>query len=322
MGLRHLVNGLAVLALAGCGVAIYESRPTELGLYFGSTDDPDAPAPVLASNALVYADDTVDVSDVEAETMQVKLVRYVRDPDTDALSLEISDETATLAVGFTNRTDQDMTLTLDGETLVFSDLRATHSSGQIYRSYLNRALVHSGTAGIYSQEAFNPVLLGDTEEMEGFFAFGYQTDPSEIAALSGSVDYTGSYYGYGQLTDMDGNILDNELRTNGGILLEVNFNDSQISGYMTGAFFKAAGDEAYSMFFLDADILGNGFVASPDTLCAAGASCVSASSLAGVFYGENSAEISGVIGFDETVDPPGADEATRFVGTAGFSSAN
>ena len=318
--LKHLFSGLAVVALAGCSVS-YDSRATDPTLYFGATDDPSDPSSVLGSNGLVYADGASEASDVEGQTMQVKLVRYVKDPTTGALSIEISDETATLVVGFADRTDQNMTLTLNGETLVFTDREATHSSGQIYKSYLNYALSHSGTAGVYSYESFNPILGDSTEEMEGFFTFGLQTDPAQIAGRDGLVEYSGSYYGYGQLADMDGNILDGELKTNGGILLEVDFTDDQVSGYMNGTFYKDGGNEAYNMFFLNADILGNGFVASPDMFCNPGTDCVSASSMAGVFYGNNGAEVSGVIGFDETIDPAGAAEATRFVGTAGFSAA-
>lgn len=300
------------VALAGCAVT-YPSR---------SVDS----AYLMAPNGLDYADGTQTLADAENTTILIKLARFVRDPETEQTRVVISDEIAVLPEGFTSFADAGLTISLDGETLNFANVVAgenvvgitTLESGQSIWSYLNFAMANSGTGGIYTYQKFSPILGGDAIDTEGFFTIGFQTSPEDIASLTGDATYSGFYFGYGQLLEADGGLLNDELETNGAVTIEVDFNRARVSGQLNGSFDPDGDDTSYSMIFIDAAIDGNSFAAAPDMICQAGATCTSATSLGASFFGDEGAEISGVIGFDETTEL--SETTTRFVGAAGFSS--
>ncbi len=322
------INCLMCLGLAGCS-ATYPSRASDPLYFFGSELAPEGEAGTVGSNGLPYAAGSQALADIEGGSISVKLARFVRNPMTRQTTIILSDETAILPEGFTSFEDAGLTISYDGEALTFINVASgdtvtgitTLESGQSIWSYMNYAMSNSGTGGIYSYEKFDAEIDGNPIDTEGFFAFGFQTDPSDIIALGGEATFNGSYFGYGQVLDLDGNILDEEFRTIGAITIEANFDGMQVSGQLNGLFDPDDIAESYTMVFIGASIEGNGFIAAPDMICGGGSSCTSASSLGAVFYGNDAAEISGVIGFDETISLPGPDDPTRFVGTAGFSSA-
>ena len=315
MPFKKCTAGLALLALSACsGASIAPSRTAD-PIFFIGTAWSDASA-----NGLEFADGAQTVGDAEGREMQVKLARFVRDPSTGTTLIVISDETVTVPVTFTNYGDTDIIMTLDGQTLAFVDGDATLPSGQIVQSYMNYRLTHSGTGAIYSYAKSNEGI-DDPIDMEGFFAIGFETNPDEIAALSGSATYTGSYFGYVQTYDLDGTLTADELQTIGAINMEADFSQASVSGRLTGWIDPTGDNTAYELIFLGAPFLGNGFVGSADMTCPEGANCSSDTHVGGAFYGQNGAEISGVIGFDETIAGPDDGEGAQFIGVAGFSSA-
>ena len=300
------INGLMCVGLAGCGVS-YPSRPIDSAYLNGA-------------NGLEYAEAGLALSDIEEQTISVTVARFLRDSEGNDTVVVISDEVATLPVGFTAYEARDMVITLDGETLTFVDGQATLESGQTVWGYLNYALAHSATGGLYTYGKYASPSEGEAIDTEGFFAIGFQTNPDDILVLSGDATYRGSYFGYGQLLDADGGLLNDELETNGAITIEVDFKSASASGQLNGFFDPKDERDQYSMIFVNAAINGNGFAAAPDMICEAGADCKSATSLGAVFYGDAGAELSGVIGFDETIVLTDTDTTTRFIGAAGFSS--
>ncbi|MGI9391259.1 MAG: transferrin-binding protein-like solute binding protein [Boseongicola sp.] len=312
---KVILAGIILFAVSACGgVAIAPSRPGNPQFFIGSE------TAEAAANGLEFSDGTQTVADVETRDIQVKFARFVRDPTTGEARIVLSDEMVTLPVTFTEYNDRDIVMTLDGETLTFVDGEATLSSGQSLWSYMNYKMAHSGTGAVYSYGQYNEAI-DDPFDMEGFFAFGFETDPNEIAALSGTATYTGSYFGYVQTFDLGGSLTASELRTIGAINLESDFSQANVSGRLTGWIDPASDNTEYELIFLGAPIVGNGFVGSADITCPAGASCTSETYVGGAFFGQNGAEISGVVGIDETVVEPGDNEGYQIVGAAGFSSA-
>jgi len=312
---KLIFSGIALLSISACSSAsIAPSRPgnPEFFIGAGSAD--------ASANGLEFGDGTQTIADVEERELQVKLARFVRDPATGEARIVLSDETVTLPVTFTEYGDRDIVMTLDGETLAFVDGEATLSSGQSLWSYMNFKQDHSGTGAIYTYGRYNEAV-DDPFDMEGFFSIGFETNPDEIADLSGSATYTGSYFGYVQTFDLNGSLTASELRTIGAINMETDFSQAHVSGRLTGWIDPAGDNSEYELIFLGAPIVGNGFVGSADITCPSGASCTSDTYVGGAFYGQNGAEISGVIGFDEAVAGPGIGEGYQFVGAAGFSSA-
>ena len=293
------INGLMCVGLAGCGVS-YPSRPIDSAYLIGPSRPVDS-AYLIGANGLEYAEAGLALSDIEDQKISVTVARFLRDSQGNDTVVVISDEVVILPVGFTAYEARDMVITLDGETLTFVDGQATLESGQTVWGYLNYALAHSATGGLYTYGKYASPSEGEAIDTEGFFAIGFQTNPDDIVVLSRDATYLGSYYGYGQLLDADGGVLNDELETIGAITIEVDFKSASASGQLNGFFDPKDERDPYSMIFVDATIDGNGFAAAPDMICEAGAHCKSATSLGAVFYGDAGAELSGVIGFDETI---------------------
>ena len=304
---------LALLCVSACAGSL-PSREADPEYVLGDDLGP------LGSNGLPYADGILVLSDVEDKGFNVKFVRFVRDHDTGTTTVMITDETAALAPDFTKGTTRSMGLTIGEDVLIFEDGTASLANGQSATSYLNTLLAHSGTAGIYSYDKYQSGDFEGPVDMEGFFAFGFETDPAEIAALTGNVRYTGTYLGYGQWLDDGGAVTDDEVETTGAITFIANFDADTVSGRLEGQFDPGPDGQDYLMVFYNAAIEGNGFAGAPDMVCDANVSCSSATSLGGAFFGVDGAELSGVIGFDETMDPNGSSPEVQFVGAAGFSA--
>ena len=298
------ISLLCMLFLAGCAAG-YPSRPADSAYQ-------------ISANGLQYADNALVLSDIEEQSISVTVARFLREGGAEDTVIVVSEEEVILPESFTAYDARDIVLTLDGETLTFVGGRATLESGQNIWGYLNYALEHSATGGFYTYGKYSTPTEGEAIDTEGYFAFGFQTDPDEIAVLTTSPTYRGSYFGFGQLVDGEGAVVNGELETTGEITIEADFSRSQISGQLNGSYDPDEAKTPYSMIFIEADIVGNGFVAAPDMICASGATCTSNTSLGGTFFGPDGVEISGVIGFDETTQVGG--NITRFVGAAGFSS--
>ncbi|QMU59133.1 MAG: hypothetical protein GKR98_13605 [Boseongicola sp.] len=312
MAKRLILSSLLAASLAGCGVG---PLPGHVGdpSFLGGTDAD------VSYSGLAFADGTQLLADVEGESITVKLARFVHDETAGTTEIVITDETATIPVGFLDRSSRDVILTIDGTPVAFTGGVGTLDSGQSVWSYLNYALTQSGTGGIYAYEGYGPAVANSID-MEGVYAFGFETDPTQIDARSDTVNYAGSYFGYGQMLDLDGAVTESEVETTGAIQLQADFGTSTISARLAGELDVLAGVIPYELIFVGADIVGSGFVGGPDMTCSAGYTCSSATSVGGTFYGVDGHEISGVVGFDETVLGPGLSGGYQFLGVAGFSA--
>lgn len=306
------IGAAVALALAGCGGEPLIVRDGDPAFFAGAETSAES------ANGLAFADGTQAIADVETQAMSVKLLRFVTDYDTGETVLVVSDETVTVPVGFTDFSNRDVVMTIDGETFTFVSGRATDPAGRTFEAYTNFKLVHSGTGGFFTYASKNPSVTPGLDT-EGFYSFGFETSPDAIDARTGEAVYAGSYAGYGQLLNPDGSLQAAEVQNIGVLNLSANFDSNNVVGRLIGRIDPSGDTEDYEMVFLSGPITGNGFVGGPDFVCPSGHSCASNSSIGGVFYGPDGAEISGVIGIDGSISGP--DQNFRFVGASGFSGA-
>ncbi len=313
MKLRVFTAFASVLSLGACsaGTAFLGSGND---LFIGTRDAG------ASANGLPFALPASVLADLEAEgAIKVKVARTFTDWETGVTRLLISDETLTLSPDDLTNSLENIVLTLDGETLTFAASNAPASNGQDdWNSYLNSLGSISGTGAVYSYEGgTNPALSGEFDS-EAFFAFGYETDPDEIAALVGNVVYSGLFEGYGQvISPTTGAVVENEVQFGGTIDLTANFDANTIGGDLNGTIGHLADTDFQTSF--DVPIEGNGFLGSMDTMTCTDATCISNSDIGGAFYGVDGLETSGILGMNVRVIPVG-DSEYRFISSGGFTA--
>lgn len=303
---------LPLLAVCACGSSsnTLDPEPAKLPLpvnplFFGTDGDSSA-------NGLAFATAATTIEDIEgAGPFTARVARFKTDWDTGETRLLITDETVTInALDIGGEDDETFTITLEGETLTFVDGDGPNvpGGGRAWESYFFDEGEASGILTFYSY-AFGPD--GDPDvtgefDSEAFLAVGFETDPSQIAALSGEVGYFGNFYGYGQGLNSDGDVVNAEVQVEGDIAIMADFGASRIDGTLEGEFDD---DIEFEMAF-DTDIVGNGYASS--LACTSGCNA-SASNIGGVFYGQDALETTGVIGLDISNE-----DGERFVSGAGY----
>lgn len=307
---------IAILAFAGLGACSAGTgffASDNNSLFLGSRDAG------ASGNGLPFAVPASVVADLEtAGSMKVKVVRAVTDWESGSTRLLISDETMSLAAGDIAGNLDNMTITLNGETLNFVAGAAPASNGQTaWANYVNTTGVVSGTGSVYSYTYGATPVLTNEFDTEAFFAFGYETDPDEIAALVGSVTYNGAFEGFGQVLDpSSGAVVSSEEYYFGAISLAADFGSNSVSGDLDGSFVYDG--TVFSTSFA-APIEGNGFTGSMDSMTCTNAVCLSNSQIGGAFYGTDALESSGLLGMDVRVDPNSGAEY-RFIAGGGYTA--
>ncbi len=314
---------ISLLALAACGSGGSGANPDNLSeraqaLAFGTK------AGEPAANGLAFATEDTTLADVDgAGPINIKVVGAITDHESGETRLVILDETVTS----TGNDLENFVVTLNGETLAFMEGAgpASVEGGEDWNSETFTEGAVSATRSIYVYaRGENPDLNGEFDA-ELFSVVGFETDPSELAAIMGSVTYSGILEGYGQLLDLDGNLIDDEVNISGGIEITAAFDDlDTVNGSLNASYGPDEGSDfenTVKMTF-SAGIDGNGYAA--DLNCTSG--CVDQSSvIAGAFYGHDALETSGLIGFDITStvanpDDPNAPFETQFIGGSGFTA--
>lgn len=285
-----LATVLLVFAVGGCA----SSLP---GFY--GPDAPLAHDAAILPNGQPYATATSTLADLEgAGPIQVRVVRSHVDLDTGITKLLVSDEFLTLSLDGISNYLGNISITIDGETLHFVGHEPTGANDLDWGVEMISMGEASGTGDVFTNVSENKTAPFDTE---AFFAFGFQTNPAEIEALRGSATYVGDFRGWGPVLDPGSNlVLLSETEVSGEILLFASFDGGTVDGGLDGIF--AADDRAFTALFF-ATIEGNGFSAPIETFYCDQATCTSRSEVAGVFYGADALETSGIIGLDVTVRP-------------------
>ena len=316
-----------LLALAGIGVlsacgGTADRRADLDPMFFGALPGEGA------SNGAAFATGDAPIADLAGRPLTLRLVGQVTDPATGETRLVLSEETFTLD-GIVDETTYDGRLTLDGEVLTFADGRAIDAQGRNWDIYVYALLVagvgyvgpdhlrlatvssYSYEGNGYDNDAGAPGLDHDLA-----FLIGHETAPEVVAAMGGSATYSGLAHVYGTELDGDGQPVSYENYFKANIALEVDFGRSEATAFLIG-------ESVFGRFEAETGALpitGNGFAGDLlRTNCPETSTCLSASSLAGVFYGSEGEEIGGLIAIDET-EIPGAGDPTRLLGGGGFTA--
>ena len=267
--------------------------------------------------SLPYATDDRVLADAVGTPVPVTLVRYETDYGTGVTRLVTSDEVLTLTSFDGAGRDLTFTLSLRGEVLDFAKtgylLQATDGAGKVWEAYTNTLGAQSGTVGVYAYDFGGGAGDFDTE---GFFVFGYGTDPATLAARTTAATYSGDFHGIGGVVDQTGAIVLEEAIGSGSIVLNVDFDAMQVAGDLSGSF---EGFGAFEAGVNSAAIVGNGFASTLSPECGSGVACSSNTLITGSFYGPDAGEASGLIAFDETVTTVGSGAGLRLLSGAGFT---
>jgi len=228
------------------------------------------------------------------------------------------------------------TLEIDGETLVFVDGIADIDALENISATLRQELL--GAASVLLSIEYN-----DTDEplnynnyfgtlSKSYFVLGFETTAEDIAVLAetpGTTFYTGGFAGFGEFTFSGGFI--ETVNITGDVNLQVDFASGSVDGDVEIAealttvdglnliiLGIGGGGDSISLGLDDGTLLeGNGFTADATVVgdCLGCVEGTSASSLDGVFYGIDAAEVSGTVDIDFT-----ASDGATLVGVGGYVS--
>jgi len=124
MSIIRLICTSAILTLAACsggGSGSGGGDAAQSALFFGSTD------PTASASGLAFADENSELNDLDGQTTQVRMIRFINDNQTGETRFEITDETAT----FSDLPRDDFTISFGGETIIFTDSEGTAAAGTL-----------------------------------------------------------------------------------------------------------------------------------------------------------------------------------------------
>ncbi len=289
-----VVAGLAACSSGGGG----DDAPQRSAFNFGTTDAN------ASANGLDFADAASTLTDVDGQTVTVRMVRHVTDAETGEAVLQVTNET----ISIENLDDETLIATIGGETISFVDGAGVRADG-------SGIFVSEFGTGEFSEVNSLFGYPDEGEQTEGLFVVGLETNPEVVQALAGQVIYTGFIEGYGTETTNDGEPFVSEAFFDGSIEIAADFATQQISGSSSIAL--SAGTE-FEFDVADAAITGNGFGADLTLVsCSDGLTCTSNSDIGGVFFGPNGEELAGIAGLDlSTIDADG--NTLDYVAAGGF----
>lgn len=178
------------------------------------------------------------------------------------------------------------TVTIFGEPVSISGGAGTlPSTGQQVQVIFDgsRSGTYSATIQVVTYDAPDPGAI----DGEVGYVIGFETNPSQVNALSGSLKYTGEFVAGGVL---DGTT---EAEYDGAITFTVDFSSDRVTGSLDGEIDSSTPVDL--TLAVGTSINGNGFSGALN--CGAGCSS-SSSQVDATFYGPNAAELGGVLALD------------------------
>ena len=297
------VLGVFALGVSACGPSLV---PLE---------DVTEPVGQIGKNGLPAAGDGQVLADAEGVEMQIVLVRATADYDSNLLGVLVSEESVTLGDGYLSDGPRDKVITLDGETLTFIDGIAT-AKGQTFERFTYLQGTNAQVEGIYSYDGTGKSGF----DVEALYLFGFETGEDTLNLRGDTATYLGRFNGFGHVADGRRVIVGSEINTSGTVAFTVDFDGGVMDGVLSGTVEHGEG-MTLEGGFEGAELIGDGFASTIETICPDGVTCSGNSSLGGVFFDDGGSEIAGIIGFDETqTTGSGPFNTLRFVGAAGFSA--
>ena len=195
----------------------------------------------------------------------------------------VSGGTITLDAGFINAANdaaRNGSVNIFGENVEIENGRGELSTGEEVRITYEpaRSGAYAGIVDISVGGSFAGAQNGT-----GTYVFGFETDPTEVDARTGSLIYTGTFQAQGS---MNGNT-NTSAEYAGDITITADFGGDQDVDVLIDGAVNGIGADLSGTFGLN----GNGFAG--DLTCKP--SCGSGSEIDGNFYGPNAAEVGGVV---------------------------
>ena len=216
----------------------------------------------------------------------------------------VSSGTITLDAGFINAANdaaRNGSVNIFGENVEIENGRGELSTGEeVLITYEPaRSGAYAGIVDISVGGSFAGAKNGT-----GTYVFGFETDPTEVDARTGSLIYTGTFQAQGS---MNGNT-NTSVEYAGDITITADFDDNDVGVLIDGAVNGIGADLTGTL-----DLEDNGFAGALD--CEPG--CGNDSEIDGHFYGPNAAEVGGVVAVN--LDLAGGDQ---YSGAGGFVLTN
>lgn len=193
--------------------------------------------------------------------------------------------TITLDAGFFQGA-RDGTVTIFGEQVTISDGAGTlPSTSQDVNLFFDssRSGTYAATLQVVTYGAAQPGAI----DGEIGYVFGFETNPAEMNAVTGSLEYTGEFLAGGLLNGTT------EAEYEGAATFTVDFGNNTVAGTLEGQIDSATW---VNLDLLDGALAGNGFTGG--LTCDVGCTDDSAGNVVGTFYGPSAAELGGTLVLD------------------------
>ena len=192
--------------------------------------------------------------------------------------------TITLDAGFFSGARHG-TVTIFGEQVTITDGAGTlPSTGQDVNLFFDSS--RSGTYAATLQVATYGASQPDAIDGEIGYVFGFETNPAEINAVTGALEYTGEFLAGGLLNGTT------EAEYEGAVTFIADFDDNDVTGRLVGQIDSAT---SVNLDLSNGALAGNGFTGG--LTCDAGCNG-SAGNVVGTFYGPSAAELGGTLALD------------------------
>lgn len=206
-----------------------------------------------------------------------------------------------------------LVVTFEGEEETFAFVEGVADLGEGMSASLSQELIGVASA-LLGLEVNDPALIAEYDNSGGtdfksYFVLGFETSQEDMVALAGSMGsslYSGSFTGLGEITSVDGALPVEDANLSGSVSFDVSFANGNVDGSLTISQALATTDDFELIgniggpvtFNLDEGTMleDNGF-ANGATGVDTG---VSHSSINGVFYGVDAAELAGTASIDYT----------------------
>ena len=305
---------LVTTALSACGGGGGGSDSDNF--YFGSEG--------ASTNGLPYATSATTLADADGETVTIPFVYATYDNDTGEKTLVLSRERLTLPAGSNANSYNDVTVTFDGQTVIFSDGTGTIDGDGSLTFSASENSDFVSLINIYGDLSDTPDV-----DMDGMAVIGFQTDPSTIASLSGPVTYSGEFAGWGNYSDSNNDVISQLTNLSGAMTIDVDFTAASVSGRLDPSsgelfYYAVPGENSENTvegyFSFDTDLVGNGFSGNLDLTCTTtGVTCTGGGEIGGAFYGPDADNVAGLYKLEGSVELNGdADTRTEFSHPGGF----
>jgi len=303
------------LALAGCG----GSGGSEVSRVISGANalNIGTQSATQTQTGLPFAGDDPTGSNPLEEPVKLRFVRFVTDYDNDRAFIVVSEEIIDVEVDMSDNAQG--TVTFNGERVRIIDDEGVLSNGQL----LETASPDDGDFAVLLNLYTYSDSFTSGFDSDAYAILGAETNPETVAMLSDTVTYASSFFGYSNLLDSSGAVVQDIVELSGNVEVIVEFGSGDVNGSLD--FATVAADPGDLLIEVDVgfdetQLLGNGFstTARQVNACPMGSSCSSDITVGGALFGLAAEELGGLAGIDYTETDLSSGGAVRILGAGGF----